>query len=136
MKKKVLACATVVFAAAFAFGSDKTFSSSGGNLYSEDAWGGTRPGTGDTIVLDKAGTYTASGDLSFGQFKLTADGVVFDFTVNPNRKITVNSALLGTGTGKATDRGYGYMMTKSGTINSTIKGGYWDFVKTNHFYAV
>ena len=136
MKKKVLVYTTAVFAATIAFGAEVKFPSAGGNLYSEEAWGGTRPGTGDTIVLDKAGTYTASSDLSFGQFKLTVDGVVFDFTSNPNRRITVNNALLGTGTGKATDRGYGYMMTKNGTINSTIKGGYWDFVNTNHFYAV
>ena len=97
MKKKVLVYTTVVFAATIAFGAEVKFPSAGGNLYSEEAWGGTRPGTGDTIVLDKAGTYTASEDISFGQFKLTVDGVVFDFTANQNRKITVNSTLLGSG---------------------------------------
>lgn len=98
------------------------FPSAGGNLADPSAWGGTLPSSSDDVTIKYAGTYTASGDVSFKT--VTADGggtaespasMIFDFTSN-NAKVTLTG---GSSVWGLAYPGYGRHVT--------MKGGIWDF---------
>ena len=126
----------IVFFAGCAMASSAlaaTFPGAGGDLSSASAWGRSLPGTDETIVLNQSGTYTASADISFGQFQVTTgDPVTIDMR---GRKVSVNKKYLQTGFNTAANAGYGFAPRRDGNVNVTILGGLWDFVNENHFYA-
>lgn len=61
--------------------ANKTFQNAGGDLASTDAayWNGAAPGTSDAVIVDKAGTYTLSGDVEFNSLNVKNGGETFNF---------------------------------------------------------
>ena len=75
-------CLGLVFYAGVLVAATKTFQNAGGDLASTDNadWDGTAPGSSDTAVVDKAGTYTLSGDVEFNVLNVKNGGETFNFT--------------------------------------------------------
>ena len=96
------------------------FPNAGGDIASPSAWGGTLPSTTDSARFTKAGTYTASSDVSFSSVTVDVAGAVFDFTAN-NAKITMTA-----GSGQ---KGFAI---PSNNRSATLKGGTWDMAGS-HF---
>ena len=71
---------TISLAATTAQAADRTFPSAGGDLASSSDWGGTLPGTGDNAIINQAGTYTLSDDVTFGRLRVKATGCTFNFS--------------------------------------------------------
>lgn len=56
-----------------ALAADRTFPTVNGDLASESDWGGSLPGTSDTVIINTAGNgYTVGQDVTFGNIKFTA----------------------------------------------------------------
>ncbi|MBP5543777.1 MAG: hypothetical protein ILM98_06865 [Kiritimatiellae bacterium] len=69
------------------------FPSAGGDIASNgaDGWNGAKPGSGEEAKFTQAGTYTASGDVTFGSVNFASDGLVFDLR-SGNRTVTLDGA--------------------------------------------
>lgn len=67
------------------------FPKAGGDMASADDWGGTLPAATETVGFTKAGTYTASADVSFNAMTVNVDKAVFDLT-DGNRTVTLAGA--------------------------------------------
>lgn len=94
----------------------------------------TAPNSSDTIIISQGGAYTSGNDLSFGNVKVTTgENVTFNF--HANRKITLNNASTSSSFNYPNTCGYGFAPLYQGAVNITLNGGYWDFVRGNHFYA-
>ena len=86
MSCKVIAALVAVVGLAFsAFAAEYTFPNAGGDLADETAWGGTKPGDSDFAIVNKAGTYTLSSDVTFGGLRVLAGSSTFNFG---NHKMT------------------------------------------------
>ena len=136
MKRTVaFVCVTAGIAASCALvnvagAAEVTFPSAGGNLSS--GWG-TPPETSDTVVISQGGDYDASGDLSFGNIKVTTSGnVTFDMS---GKRVALNNAKTGTGLHYPGTYGYGFAPLISANASISINGGLWDLVNGNNFYA-
>ena len=81
VKKAILA--TVALPAAL-WGANVTFPGSGGDLAGEgpDDWNRSLPSVDDTVILDKSGIYTLSGNVTFKAVRPLADGIVLRFGAN------------------------------------------------------
>ncbi len=119
MKKEIVMSATIgMMSVQVVCGVD--FPNAGGDIASPSAWGDTLPSTTDSACFKKAGTYTASGNVSFSSVTVDVAGAVFDFTAN-NAKITMTA-----GSGK---KGFAI---PSNNRSATLKGGTWDMARS-HF---
>ena len=60
------------------------FPSAGGDISANDAtgWNGAKPGTSEEAKFTKAGTYTASDNVTFGSVNLATSGLIFDLTTD------------------------------------------------------
>ncbi len=69
------------------------FPTAGGDIASNgaDGWNGTKPGSGQEAKFTQAGTYTASGDVTFGSVNFATSGLVFDLR-SGNRTVTLDGA--------------------------------------------
>lgn len=79
----IIAAALIAGAALNASAANCTFQKAGGDLASNDTvdWkDGAVPGSSDTVIVDKAGTYTLSGDVEFSVFNVKNGGETFNFT--------------------------------------------------------
>ena len=78
----IIAAALIAGAALNASAANCTFQEAGGDLASTDLadWGGTAPGSSDMVIVDKAGTYTLSGDVEFNVLNVKNGGETFNFT--------------------------------------------------------
>ena len=63
---------------------ETVFPTAGGDLAS--GWGESSPGSSDTAVISQGGTYTASGNLSFGNIKVTTPTDFYTLLSNLNIK--------------------------------------------------
>lgn len=72
-----------------ALAADYTFPSAGGDISSQDAWGGHLPEAGDTATFNQAGTYTASADVALPTVVVKKNGIVFAMTNEPTRTVTL-----------------------------------------------
>lgn len=81
-KAKTGFCLVVVLYASALMAANKTFQNAGGDLASTDTadWNGAAPGSSDTVIVEKAGTYTLSGDVEFNVFNVKNGGETFNFT--------------------------------------------------------
>ena len=79
---KTSICLGLVLSAGTLMAANKTFQNAGGDLASTDTadWDGAAPGTSDTAIVDKAGTYTLSGDVEFNVLNVKNGGETFNFT--------------------------------------------------------
>lgn len=79
---KTSICLGLALSAGTLTAANKTFQNAGGDIASTETadWDGTAPGTSDTVIVDKAGTYTLSGDVEFNVFNVKNGGETFDFT--------------------------------------------------------
>ena len=79
---KTSICLGLVLSAGTLTAANKTFQNAGGDLASTDTadWDGAAPGTSDTAIVDKAGTYTLSGDVEFNVLNVKNGGETFNFT--------------------------------------------------------
>lgn len=95
-----------------------TFPSAGGDIAANDAtgWNGSKPGASEEAAFDKAGTYTASADVSFGSLALSVGGVEFDLT-SGNHKVSVT----------------GYTGPQVAEAQTVFKGGALHFKSTAEF---
>ena len=68
------------------------FPLAGGDIASDgaDGWNGAKPGSGQEAKFTQAGTYTASGNVTFGYVNFATDGLVFDLT-SDDRTVTLDS---------------------------------------------
>lgn len=72
---KLAASLFAVLAAGLAQAANIAFPSAGGDLASATDWGGTLPGSDDTVQIDKpSGNYSISGDVTFGSIYFNATG--------------------------------------------------------------
>ena len=89
MRTKLKLCVggSLAFFASVLLAADRTYQNAGGDLASKDSedWGGTKPGDGDFAIVDKAGTYTLSSDVTFGGLRVLAGSSTFNFD---NHKMT------------------------------------------------
>ena len=97
-----------------------TFPSAGGDIAANDAtgWNGSKPGASEEAAFDKAGTYTASADVSFGSLALSVGGVEFDLT-SGNHKVSVS----------------GYTGPQAADAQTVFKGGALHFKSAAEFAA-
>ena len=51
--------------------ADRTFPSAGGDLATDDGWGGKKPDSGDNVYINKAGDYIFSDDVTFNSFNVS-----------------------------------------------------------------
>ena len=93
---KTLTCALGVFMVALCHAAD--FPLAGGDIASNgaDGWNGAKPGFGEEAKFTQAGTYTASGNVTFGSVNFASDGLVFDLR-SGNRVVTLDGATPVTG---------------------------------------
>lgn len=90
------------------------FPSAGGDIASNgaDGWNGAKPGSGAEAKFTKAGTYTASDNVTFGSIHLAASGLVFDLSAG-NKTVTLDSTVPIADPSKAANSA------------TTFKGGTW-----------
>ena len=76
------------------WGANITFPGSGGNLAGDgsDGWNGSVPGVNDNVILDQAGVYTLSSNITFKSLRPQADGIVLRFG---EKRLTATSSILG-----------------------------------------
>ena len=88
---KTLTCALGVLMAALCHAAG--FPLAGGDIASNgaDGWNGAKPGSGEEAKFTQAGTYTASGNVTFGSVNFASDGLVFDLR-SGNRTVTLDGA--------------------------------------------
>ena len=108
---KTLTCALGVLMAALCHAAD--FPLAGGDIASNgaDGWNGAKPGSGEEAKFTQAGTYTASGNVTFGSVNFASDGLVFDLR-SGNRVVTLDGATPVTGSTAA-------------NATTQLKGGAW-----------
>ena len=118
MNCKVMAALVAVVGLAFsAFAAGYTFPNAGGDLADETAWGGTKPGDSDYAIVDKAGTYTLSSDVTFGGLRVLAGSSTFNFG---NHKMTAPAGGIRVSAANAANVFYGGTFNLSGTANCNI----------------
>ena len=122
---KTLTCLLGVFMVALCHAAD--FPSAGGDIASNgaDGWNGAKPGSGEEAKFTKAGTYTASGDVTFGSVNFASDGLVFDLR-SGNRTVTLNGAtpIVGPSAANATNYLKGGSWNGTGMKFQSIGDGY------------
>lgn len=98
-----------------ALAADRTFPTQNGDLASSSDWGGTLPGTSDTVIIDTAGDgYTVGGDVTFGNIKFTAPNTTKVTAGNAQISLKASSCPLDM-ISQATEKRYMYLI-----------GGTWD----------
>jgi len=116
---KTLTCALGVFMAALCHAAD--FPLAGGDIASDgaDGWNGTKPGSGQEAKFTQAGTYTASGNVTFGYVNFATGGLVFDLT-SDGRTVTLDSSVNVGGTDTSPVVG-----PTAANATTELKGGAW-----------
>lgn len=99
---------------------------SAGDISVASTWGGNLPGAADAMEFNLPGTYTASADMTVSTVTASVDGVVFDFSETPSRKITLSSPgvpFMFFGNGASAELvGGTWFFSGAGAINSTASG--------------
>ena len=84
MRTKLKLCVggLLAFFASALLAADRTYQNAGGDLASTDSedWGGTAPGSSDTAIVTKDGTYTISRDVTFTRLRVRTTGSTFNFS--------------------------------------------------------
>ncbi len=72
----------LAFFASTLLAADRTYQNAGGDLASTDSadWGGTSPGSSDNAIVNQAGTYTLSSDVTFGRLRVRTTGSTFNLS--------------------------------------------------------
>ena len=72
----------LAFFASSLLAADRTYQNAGGDLASTDSadWGGTSPGSSDNAIVNQAGTYTLSSDVTFGRLRVRTTGSTFNLS--------------------------------------------------------
>ena len=103
------------------------FPSAGGDIASDgaDGWNGAKPGSGEEAKFTQAGTYTASGNVTFGSVNFASDGLVFDLR-SGNRAVTLDGAtpVVGPSAANATTHLKGGSWSGTGMTFQSIGDGY------------
>ena len=103
------------------------FPTAGGDIASNgaDGWNGTKPGSGQEAKFTQAGTYTASGDVTFGSVNFATSGLVFDLR-SGNRTVTLDGAtpVVGPTAANATTHLKGGSWSGTGLTFKSIGEGY------------
>lgn len=84
MRTKLRLCVggLLAFFASTLLAADRTYQNAGGDLASKDSedWGGTAPGSSDNAIVNQAGTYTLSKDVTFGRLRVRTTGSTFNLS--------------------------------------------------------
>lgn len=95
-----------------------TFPKAGGDISSSVDWEGPVPGSADSVVFDKDGTYVAAtGDVTFSNVTFSAKSATFDLSATPTRTISY--------VGKTEYKDF-YFVNGGVTV---FKGGHWKSTK-------
>ena len=103
------------------------FPTAGGDIASNgaDGWNGAKPGSGQEAKFTQAGTYTASGDVTFGSVNFATSGLVFDLR-SGNKTVTLDGAtpVVGPTAANATTQLKGGAWSGTGLTFKSIGEGY------------
>ena len=82
MKLHKIVILAISLAATTAQAADRTYQNAGGDLASTETsdWGGIVPGASDNAIINQAGTYTLSDDVTFNYFRVKSNGSTFNFS--------------------------------------------------------
>lgn len=148
MNMKSVIGVVLAFSATTLMSADRTFPNAGGDLADANQWGGTLPGSADKVIVDQAGDYTLSGDVTFNSFNVMAGGCFFDLA-----KSKLNVSKNGDGALYCKPNGGGRTVFSGGKIEFSNQGNSYPYVapdsagvvvftngcvvtNANYFYAI